>query len=123
MDDALLDLRLGITGGNGLREAGQIVHTGDQNVLNATVLQLIEYTQTVFGRLMLADPHAQHVLVAIQIDPDDHVGSLIHNSAILLHFEMNVVQKDNGVDALQRPILPFLDEGHDFIRHIGDKRR
>lgn len=36
---------------------------------------------------------------------------------------MNGVQKHNGIDALQRPLLPFLDEEHGFIGHIGDQRR
>lgn len=64
-----MDLRLGITGGNGLIEARQVVHTGDQNVLNTAILQLIEHTQPELGRLMLADPHAQHDLVAVRSIP------------------------------------------------------
>jgi hypothetical protein len=33
----------------------------------------------------------------------------------LLDFEMNGIKENNGVHALQRPILPLLDERHDFV--------
>ena len=44
MDDAVLDFRLGKYRFNCRRESSQIVRTGDENILHATVFEPIEYS-------------------------------------------------------------------------------
>ena len=43
MHDAELNLGLGVFSRNGIREALETVHTGDQNILQTTVLQFRQY--------------------------------------------------------------------------------
>lgn len=57
-----------------------------------------------------------------QINPDDHVGSLVYNGPVLLYFEVNRIHVHNSVHSLERPILPFLNEGYDFVRDVGNER-
>ncbi len=114
MDDALLDLGLRITGSNRLREAHQVVHTGDEDVLNTAVFEVVENTEPELRGFVLADPHAQHVLVTVQVNPDDHVGCFVDNCSILLDLKVNGVQEYHGVHALQRTVLPLFDQGNDL---------
>jgi len=65
MDNALLNLGLRITSCDRLREAGQVVYAGDENILNAAVLQVIPNSEPELSGLVLAAPHAQHVLVTV----------------------------------------------------------
>lgn len=65
-----------IARGNGLWEVWQVIHAGDENVLNTVVLKVIQDTEPELRGLVLADPHAQHVFVALQIDANDHISSL-----------------------------------------------
>jgi len=39
----------------------------------------------------------------------------------LLDLEVNGIQANYGINLLQRPILPLLDHGHDFVGNIGDE--
>ena len=57
MDDALLNLRLREGSRDGLGEAGQVVHAGDENILHAATLQLIQHVQPEFRRFVFAEPH------------------------------------------------------------------
>lgn len=65
MDNTLLNLGLWVAGGNSLREARQVVYTGDEDILNTAVFQLIQHAQPEFGGLVLSDPHAENILVAV----------------------------------------------------------
>lgn len=86
MDDTLLDFGLGITSRDRLGEAGQVIHTGDQDVWNAAVLQLVQDAQPELRRFVLAD---------------HHVSRFVHDRAILLDFKVDGVQKYDGIHALQ----------------------
>lgn len=123
VDDALLNLCLRIAGRNRLREACQVVHTGDEDVLYTTVFQVIEHAEPELRRLVLADPHAQYVFVPVEVDADDHVCCLVHDRAVLLHLEMDGIQEDNGIHSLQRAVLPLLNQRDDLVRDVGDHRR
>jgi hypothetical protein len=41
----------------------------------------------------------------------------------LLYLKINGIEKDNRVYALQWPILPFFNEGENFIGNIGNEGR
>lgn len=99
MNNTHLNLCLRITCGYRLAEAAEVIHTRDQDILDATVF---EFTQDTEPEL-LTDPHAQYVLVTVQIDANHHICCLVDHRAVLLDFEMNGIQKYNGIHALQRP--------------------
>ncbi len=87
----------------------------------ATVLQVVQDAQPEFSRLVFSYPHAERILVTVQVDADDQVGSLVHNGPVLFDFEVNCIQEYDGVYALERSILPLLDQRENLIRHIGNK--
>ncbi len=122
VNDALLDFGLGIARGNRLRKTVQVVHADDENVLNTAITQVIQYAEPRLARLILADPHTQYILVPIQINPDDHVGGFVDNRPVLLDLEVNGIHINDGVYALNRPILPLFDEWHDLVGDIGNER-
>lgn len=62
---------------------------------------------------MFANLHAQNVLVAVKINADYYVHSLVDNMAFLLNLVVDCVQEHHSVSPLQRPGLPFPNERHD----------
>ena len=78
---------MGIYRSDGITESGQIVCTGNKDILHATVSQAVEYSRPVSGAFILANPHAQYILLAIQIDPDSDIYSLLNDQ----HFAANMV--------------------------------
>lgn len=51
----------------------------------------------------LAHPNDQYVLQAVQVNSYTHIGCLIDDLPVLLDFEINDAQEDNGINALQGP--------------------
>lgn len=88
MNDALLNFSLGIAGGSGPRELTQIIHTDEENVLNPAISQVIQHADSELGGFVFVHPHAQYILITIQIHADDHVGRFVRNGPILLHLEV-----------------------------------
>lgn len=60
----------------------------------------IQHLEPELRRLVLTDPHAQHVFVAVQINTDVHVGHFVHNDAVLLHLKVNRIQEHDSVYGL-----------------------
>lgn len=63
VNDTLLDFGLWITGGNGLGEPVQVVRVDDEDVLDASAPEVIQHAEPELGGFVLANPHAQHILV------------------------------------------------------------
>lgn len=66
---------------------------------------------------MLAEPHAQNVLAAVEIDSDYHIGCLIDDMSFLFYLKMDRVQKDGGVNILERARLPLAYQEHNLVRN------
>ena len=77
MDDTVLNLCLGEHRFDRCGKPGQIVRASDKNILNAPVFQAIEYRCPEFGALIFTDPHTQNILLAVQIDANGDVHSLL----------------------------------------------
>ena len=54
-------------------KSGQIVCTGDENVLYASVFQAVENGSPELGALIFSNPHAQDIFPAIQIDANGNI--------------------------------------------------
>lgn len=115
MDDAVLDFRLGKYRFNCRRESSQIVRTGDENILHATVFEPIEYSSPEFGALVFTDPHAQNIFLSVQINADGNVNSFLHDLAFAANMIVDRVQKHHRVDGLQWSLLPFFRDGQDLV--------
>lgn len=120
MDDAVLDFRLGKYRFNCRRESSQIVRTGDENILHATVFEPIEYSSPEFGALVFADSHAQNIFLSVQINADGNVNSFLHDLAFAANRIVDRVQKHHRVDGLQWSLLPFFRDGQDLVCDPAD---
>lgn len=67
MDDALLDLDFGVTGLNGFREAGEAIDTSDQNILDASVLQISQHAEPVMSALSVRQVQADQLFLALNV--------------------------------------------------------
>lgn len=76
MDDTELNSSARIDRLDGLREALQPVHAGDEDVLHASILQFSHHLQPELGALGLGDPQAQHFLLTGQVDANGQVDRL-----------------------------------------------
>ena len=119
MDDTVLNLCLGKHRFNRSGKSGQIVRTGDENILNAPVSQAVEHRCPELGALIFADPHTQNVLLAVQIDANGNIDSLLYDLSLAAHMVVDRIQKDHCVYAFQRPLLPFFCDGKDLIRNAA----
>lgn len=68
MYDALLNFRFRVAGAYGLGGPGQVVHADDQDVGNTAVSKFIQDTEPELSRFVFADPHAEDIFAAVQID-------------------------------------------------------
>ena len=76
MHDAGLDLGLREDGGDRVGEALQAVDHGDQDILDAAVLQVGHDPQPELCPFSLLDPQAQDLLAAVGLDPQRQVDRL-----------------------------------------------
>ena len=116
MDDTVLNLRFGEHSLNGGGEAGQVIRTGNEDVLHTPVPQAIEDGGPVLGALILAYPHAQYVLPAVQIDANGDIHRLFHHLSLAADMVVDRVQKHHRINALQWPLLPFPRHGENLVR-------
>ena len=121
MDDAVLDLGLGEGGVDGRVKPRQIVGAGDENILYAPIFQAIEYGRPELGTLVFANPHPQDVFPAIQVDANGDVHGFLHNLSFAADMVVDGIQKHNGVDGLQRSLLPLFSNGQDLVRDPADR--
>ena len=68
VDNAALQTALGIDSLDGLHHTAQAVGAEQINIHNPPAFEVIQHIQPEFAALVLADPHAQDVLPAIQGD-------------------------------------------------------
>ena len=115
MDDAVLNLCLGEHCFNRCGKPGQIIRASDENILNIPVFQAIEYRCPEFGALIFTDPHTQNVLLAVRIDTNGNIDSLLDDLSLAAHMVVDGIEKNDRVDGLQRPLLPFFCDGQDLI--------
>ncbi len=74
MNNTPLELGFGESCGNSFIEPGQSVDVGNENVLNAPVLQLVENAQPEIRRFSLANPYAQNFLVTLYVEAHNGIG-------------------------------------------------
>ena len=123
MNEATLDFSLGIYGSDGFGKAGQAIHGKDQHVVYAPVFELIEHAEPVLGGFALAKPDAQALLAPLQVDADHQVGGHILDPTVRTELEEQRVHEHNGVNRLQRPVLPFLGLVDDGVGNPADRFR
>lgn len=105
---------------DGLGEALQAIHAGDEDVLNATVAQFGHHLQPELGALVLGDPQAEDFLLAGQVDTQRQIDRL-HPHGALAHLAVDAVEVDDGIHRIERARLPGLDLIGHRVGHRGDQ--
>jgi hypothetical protein len=75
-----------------LGKAFEAIHTGDENILHATVLQLGNHLQPALGTRGLGNPQPKYFLVAVQIDPNCQVHRQGLHRAGIANFNVEAVE-------------------------------
>ena len=99
MDDTVLNLCLGKHRFNRSGKSGQIVRTGDENILNASISQTVEHRCPEFGALIFADPHAKNIFFAVQIDANCNINSLLDDLTLTSNMIVDGIQENHCVYA------------------------
>lgn len=120
--DAQLRERLGEHRLHRLGQPFEAIHAGNVDVLHAPVAQFGEYRQPELGAFAIGQPQAQHLLVALQIHAQHHVGRFVDHLLVVLHLDDHAVQPHDGVDRLQRSALPGARLVKHRIGYRGDQR-
>ena len=106
MDDAKLNLSLRVRAGNGIGESLQTIDAGDQDILDAAVLQLGQHAEPELRSFGFGKPQAQKLLVTCQIDAQSEINGLVDDTLVLADFQHDTVQVDDGIKRIQWARLP-----------------
>ena len=99
---------------NGLGKPGKAVFTGDQDILNSSVFEVIADTEPETGAFVFPDPDTQDFLLASHINSHYAIGCFINNPVVLAHFEVDSVKMYfNGRPAVGLAIS--MDDGGNII--------
>ena len=99
----------------------QPVDTGDQDVVDAALLEVGEDLHPELRALVGLEPHAEHFALAVH--PDRHrqiAGPALHAAAVA-DLQHHAVQEHDRVDILQRPGLPRAGVLHDRVGDAADQ--
>ena len=101
-----------------LGHALQAIGDGDQDVVHAAGLQVVEHLHPELGALGVLDPQPQDVARAVGQHAQRQVDRLVAHHRVLADLHAQRVEEDHRVHRLQRPGLPGGDLGHD---RVGDR--
>lgn len=117
MDNAQLDMCLRINAVYCVREPFQSVHAGNQNVLKPPVFKLCQHTQPELRPFVFCQPHAQQFFLAFGVNTQSKEHGFVNHAAAVTNLHNNTVKINNGIQCIQRSILPLC---HLFFNGIGD---
>ena len=86
-------------GVNRLRKTLQTVGDGDQDILDATVLQLVHYPEPKLGAFRLLDPNAENLFATVGQDAERDVNRFIADKALISDFDPGSIEKDDWIAA------------------------
>jgi len=83
--------------------------------------QLGHHQQPELGALGLLDPQAQDLLAAVGTDTEGEVDRLVADRALVADLHPQGIEEHQGIDYLERPILPLGDLVQDGVGHRADQ--
>src|SRR5690606_17802773 len=113
---------LRVFGSYRIGEALQAVNAGNQDVLQASILQLSQHGEPEFGTFGFGQPQAQQLLLAFHVDAERQVHGLVDNALVLANFQDNAVEVDDRVDRVNGAILPLYDGVEYAVGDLGNQR-
>ncbi len=121
MDHAGLDGGAGPDGLDRVRQALEPVADQHEDVVDTAILDLGEDVHPVLGALAaVAGPQPEDVPPALDSDRQGHVnGPVGYRPVTDLHVDS--VNKDHGIDGVERSVLPFGHAVEDLVGDRGDR--
>lgn len=92
----MLDLGVGVDALDGLGEAFQAVHAGDQDILDATVVQVGEDAEPVMRPFLVGEIEAQQLLFALDVESQDGIDGLAGVATVLPDLVVNLDLSGSG---------------------------
>lgn len=121
MDHAELDVRERPDVLDRVRQSLQPITAGNQDTLDAAVLQLCQPRHPGLGALAAgAYPHAQHVTLAFEIDPHGDVDRPVGDRTVA-DLQHDRVDHHHRVDTVERPLPPGVQLLGDLVGRAGDQ--
>jgi hypothetical protein len=109
---------VGKCGVDRFREAFEPIDHGQQDVLDAAVLEFVHHPEPEFGAFILLDPHAQNGFGAIGHDAQRNMDCLVADQPFVADLDPNGIKENKRIDGIQRTLLP----GCNLIEHrVGDR--
>jgi hypothetical protein len=90
---------------------------------DAAVAQFVHDAQPELGALGLLDPEAEHLLGAVGAHAERDVDRLAAHRALVAHLDAQGIEEDQGVERLERAVLPFGDFLKDGVGRRADQVR
>ena len=81
--DAVLHHGLGLDRGDSLGKALEPIHHRDQDIVDATHLQVVDDLEPEFGTFGLLNPKAQNLLLAVRIERQRDIDGLVIDYAFI----------------------------------------
>ena len=97
------------------------VNDSDQNITDASVLQLVHDAQPELGAFGVFDPKAQNILRSVRLDAKCNIDGFVAHQALVADFDPQRVEEDQRIARLQRAVLPFANRFQNRVRHRRDQ--
>lgn len=99
----------------------QPVNDRDQDVLATAGLEFVEHLEPELRALGLLDPQPEHVALAVRLDAQGQVHSLVAHHAITADLYAQCVEEDHRIHRLKRSVLPAQGLGHHLVGDRADE--
>ena len=121
MNDAGLNQRLRKHRCDRLRKALQAIDDRDENVVDASHLQLVHDLEPELRAFGLFDPQTQDFLLAIGIESERDIDRLVFDDTFVADFDPQGVEENDRIDGIKRPVLPLANFVQDGVGDPADE--
>ncbi|SKA24973.1 hypothetical protein SAMN05660900_03017 [Megasphaera cerevisiae DSM 20462] len=77
-------------------------HLTDEDILDTTVLELIQHSPSVFVALIFTNFKKEYFFVTILMDAEHDIGGQLADNIVMTYRKVNGVNKDNGIASPHR---------------------
>lgn len=117
VDDAMLDFGFRVKAFNGFRKAFESIHTSDQEVFDASIVQISQHAEPMMRAFLSREIQPQPFFLTLNIEARNGVYRCLCVTPVFLDLIVDGIQLDNGVDRLQIALTPGLKLSNELVRN------
>ena len=118
--DAELDRSLRENTCNRIRKALESVNTGNEGILDTSVLEIRKDAEPEVGSLALGYVHAKKLFPSLACKGQYIIDGSCHWTVLLVHYLiMHRIKPHDGIHPVQRPVFPALYLRKDTVRYAA----